>query len=118
MDIAVSNYNSKAALFVNSQSFENNWIGVKLEGRVSNREGIGALIRVITPERNYEAARVLGSGFLSQNSSTIHFGLGNELSSVKIEVIWPSGIVDRIDEVLVNKVYNVFENFGLERPSR
>lgn len=67
-----------------------NWIKVNLKGTKSNRQGIGALVRVSAGGRNYLQAYGSQGSYLSQHATPLHFGLGKAASVDRIEVIWPS----------------------------
>ncbi|MDG2208659.1 MAG: CRTAC1 family protein [Flavobacteriales bacterium] len=77
----------------------NHWIKLRLEGTVSNRDGVGAKIRVyFGGEMNYRMT-FCGENYMGQNSRWEMFGLGSENVLDSITVSWPSGIVDVYEEV-------------------
>jgi hypothetical protein len=80
----------------------NNWLKLRLIGERSNRQGIGARITVKTAS-NHQTAQVSGgSGYLSQGSMNMHFGLGQDkIASVRVE--WPGGVVQEIGDVGANQ---------------
>lgn len=76
---------------------ENHWVKVKLQGKKHNLFGVGARVRVTTPE-GLSLTRELrvGRGTQSQDGFILYFGLGADASTVKVEVTWPTGFVDTV----------------------
>lgn len=112
LDVIVANQGGEALFFRNTTQNKNNWIGFSLEGSLSNRDAIGAIIEVhlqngtILQKQNFPR-----NAFSSQNDSRIHFGLGTEVIS-KIFVLWPKGKVSSIDPrfIRTNTYNNLREN--------
>ncbi len=110
LEIAVSRLNGKAALFVKHGGPARNWILVDLEGRRSNRDGIGAKLRLTLPSgRTLHEHVTTANGIYSASDKRVHFGLGTETAIASIEIAWPSGIVQRIEKPTVNRVLHVVE---------
>ena len=82
-----------------------NWIILKLEGVRSNRDGIGARIR-IGDQYNQMTSAV---SYASSSHAGVHFGLGKLARIPKIEIRWPSGVVQVLEDVKVNQVLSVRE---------
>lgn len=107
-DIVVTSLGRPPAILMNSGG-SGHWVDVKLRGRKSNRDSIGAYVKVTTP-----AGRVLHDwvspsvGFLSSSSLVGHFGLGTE-TRVDIEVRWPSGAVGKVTGSAVDRVVRLEE---------
>src|SRR5204862_2003414 len=68
-----------------------NWIKIVLHGTRSNRDGLGALVKVRSANRAYTQNYSGKSGYLSQSSLPLYFGLGDENQLTSVEVHWPSG---------------------------
>jgi hypothetical protein len=85
------------------------WLQVDLQGTVSNRSGIGARIRVVTPGLSQIREISGGSGFGSQNSLTAEFGLGVFNSADTVEVRWPSGVVQVLQNVAGSSRIEIIE---------
>ena len=64
---------------------------MKLKGKKSNRDGIGARLELTAGGRKQIAERFAGSGYLSQDDGRIHFGLGATAKADKLTIHWPSG---------------------------
>lgn len=98
VDILVMNMNERPALLRNDYQGTNGWIKVKLEGRRSNRAGLGATVRVRVGQLTRAQPVLSQSSYYSHDDLRLHFGLGKAKKADRIEVRWPSGITD----VLVN----------------
>jgi tetratricopeptide (TPR) repeat protein/peroxiredoxin len=77
-------------------------IAFRLRGRKSNRDGIGALITLETGAGRQTRMLQAGSGFLSQHSKEIFFGLGETKGAVRASVRWPSGLVQELQDLPLN----------------
>ena len=86
---------------------------VKTVGVESNRDGIGAKIKVICEGLTQINEVRSGSSYLSQNDLRVHFGLGKSDTVDLLEVIWPSGLVERFENLSVNRVVIVQEGSGI-----
>jgi hypothetical protein len=91
----------RTRLYRNDQ-FGGNWLKIKLKGVVSNRDGIGARIKVSVGKRTFIREISGGSSHLSHNSTIAHFGMGAFSVADTVEVVWPSGI----KQVLLNQGVN------------
>ena len=110
LEVAVSRLNGLAALFVKKGGATNNWILLDLQGTRSNRDGIGARVRLVLPSgRTLHEHVTTTNGIYSASDKRVHFGLGTEASIAYVEVSWPSGIVQRVVKPAINKVLHVVE---------
>jgi hypothetical protein len=89
------------------------WLVVKLVGQRSNRMGLGARVRVRAKihgrERWLTRWMLPATGYASQNEPIVHFGLGDAPAIQSVEVLWPSGVIDRISSPALNQVIEVVE---------
>ncbi len=99
-------------LFLNQNVNTNNWVFIKTSGTVSNRAGIGARVEVEAGGQLLVDEVCAGSGYASQNSLTLHFGLGQAAVLDRITVKWPSGMVNVYENLPVNKRYTITEGSG------
>ena len=90
-------------------------ISFRLKGSKSNRDAIGAVITVETDSGRQTRSLQAGSGFLSQHSKEILFGLGEAKGPVQASIRWPSGLVQELRDLPLN--HRVWVEEGLE-PSR
>ena len=109
VDVAV-NINDGPPLLLHNRGGEGNWILIKLVGSVSNRDGIGAQVRVVG-ESGLTQYRVVSTAasYLSASDKRVHFGLGKDRTIKVIEITWPSGIVQRLKDVEANQILIVEE---------
>lgn len=88
----------------------NHWLKVWLEGTDSNRDGVGAKIRVWSGDHAQSRMTFAGENYLGQNSRWELFGLGEESSVDSIEVIWPSGAITQFTELLSDQHWVLTED--------
>jgi hypothetical protein len=105
IDIVVSALGEPAELWQNVSSDVNHWVILKLTGTRSNRDGIGAVIR-LGNQCNQVTTTV---GYASSSPRTVHFGTGTVEKIERIEIRWPSGIVQILRNVATNQVLEVHE---------
>jgi enediyne biosynthesis protein E4 len=109
IDIAVSCLNERAELWMN-RSPRNHWLELRLRGTKSNREGVGAKIRVTLPDGrtqfNYATTSV---GYASSSTPRVHFGLGVAVKASRIEIRWPSGVDQLLEDVAADRLLPVAE---------
>jgi len=109
MDIFVVNLNSHCVFLRNNKGNQNNWIILNLTGTTSNRDGIGARIKLTSGGKTQIAQRKTTTGYLSQNDPRIHFGLAKNQIVDLIEITWPSGKVQTLENVTPNQILEVKE---------
>lgn len=95
-------------LFINN-NIDNNWIKILLEGTVSNRSAIGARVEISYKGKHQTDAVVAGSGFASQNSFTMHFGVEKAEKIDQLTIIWPGGLKEIYRDLEVNRSYKAVE---------
>jgi hypothetical protein len=109
LDVVVANLDDTPTLLRNDGGHVGNWLMIKLQGTASNRDGIGARVRVVSDEMADQLREVnSGSSFQSQSDSRVHFGLG-QAGEVQIEVRWPNGALQTLEEVSVNSQLTIRE---------
>ena len=86
----MNNYHGDVVLLRNNLQ-RNNWIRLKLEGTVSNRDAIGARVTIHTSDGRQLRTIRGGSGYLSKEPCVAHFGLGQVAEIDEVEIHWPSG---------------------------
>lgn len=99
----VSHAVGEQATFYSSQPNENNWSALKLHGTISNLDAVGAQIELWANEQLSYRDNYCGGNYLSQNSRTQFFGLGEATTIDSIRVVWPSGTTDVWVEMPVNE---------------
>jgi hypothetical protein len=110
VDAVVSRIGERAELFRNISPARNHWLALKLRGRRSNRDGIGALVHVTTATRSEQWNRVTtATGYGSSSDRTVFFGTGKDAVAKSIEIEWPSGIRQKIENVKGDRYLTVEE---------
>ncbi|MCE2613727.1 FG-GAP-like repeat-containing protein [Flavobacteriaceae bacterium D16] len=109
-DIVVVNIDDQPLnLWENQSTNTGNWLKVKLEGTTSNRMGVGSFIKVKAGDNRYYEYTACGEGYISQNSTTEFFGIGDATAIDYIQVRWLSGQTDRIDNIAPNQTITIVE---------
>ena len=106
IDIVVSALGEPAELWQNISPDVNHWLILRLIGTRSNSDGIGAVIR-LGDQWNHVTTAV---GYASSSSPAVHFGTGKLEKIEQLEIRWPSGIVQVLQNVATNQVLEVHES--------
>ena len=105
LDVAVLTLGSPAELWQNVTATSNHWVIVRLVGTKSNRDGIGAVVRIGNQMRTMTTAM----GYASSSHAGLHFGLGTSPGPVRLEVEWPAGTKQLLEDVKVDRVIEIVE---------
>jgi hypothetical protein len=116
-DVAVSCLNAPAVILRNSGGNGNHWLLINTVGTSSNRDGIGAQIRVVGESgfEQYGIVTTAGS-YQSANDKRVHFGLGQDKRAKLVEIRWPSGIEQKIEDVAADQILTVKEPRSAAKP--
>jgi hypothetical protein len=109
LDVVVSAIGAPAEIWINESPGENHWIAIALEGRKSNRAGVGARIKLVTKTGTQYDHVSTASGYASSSAGPVHFGLGPDQTVELLEVHWPSGIVQQMKSVAADRLLKVRE---------
>jgi enediyne biosynthesis protein E4 len=82
---------------------------VRLKGKKSNRDGIGAHLELLAGGRRQTADRIAGSGYLSQDDGRVHFGLGAASKVDRLTIHWPSGQDQVLENLAADRILTVEE---------
>lgn len=104
-----SSFNQRANMLYQNNGTGNNWLKVKLEGTISNRSAVGAQVSVYTGGLRNTRNVITNSGLHSGNSNYLHFGMGGNFQADSIVVKWPSGLINRLNNVPANQLVNILE---------
>lgn len=111
VDIVTTNLNSQPELFINRTASANHWLILKLIGTQSNRDGIGARVRIITAKSGSQSNHATTSvGYISSSDKRVHFGLGAAATVDRVEIEWPSGIKQTLTKVKADQILTVRES--------
>ena len=109
MDVVVTSMDANAELWMNRTPNPGHWLDVALRGTKSNRDGIGARIKVVTKAGTQYNQQTSSVCYASSSLGPVHFGLGAESKVQKVEITWPSGIVQTVENVDGDRVLKVTE---------
>ena len=111
LDILVNNMNDRPQIFFSdlARKKQLNWVKIILHGTRSNRDGLGALVKVTAANHTYTQYHGGKSGYLSQSSVPLYFGLGDVREIDRIEVLWPSRVRQVVKAPARNTVLELAE---------
>jgi hypothetical protein len=112
VDLLITNNGGAAQLLVNEVGNRNNALLLRLIGTKSNRDGIGARLRLTVGSRTLVDQVASGSSYLAQHDLRVHFGLGSAAKADRLEIAWPSGRVEVLESLPANHVITVREGEG------
>jgi len=113
MDMAINNRGDYPMLLRNDGATANHWLEILLIGTKSNRDGVGASLKLTAQGETHVEQAKGGMSYMSASDPRIHFGLGKHSKIDLLEITWPSGTVDRLKDVPVDKIIAVKENAGV-----
>jgi enediyne biosynthesis protein E4 len=117
LDILVNNCGQRPQLLRNDGGNANHWLEILLIGTKSNRDGVGARVRVSAGDLVLYDQRKGGMSYQSAQDPRLHFGLGGRTSVDEIEIRWPSGVVTKVAKLKSDQIIALKEGTGLvERP--
>jgi len=109
IDVFIVNLDSHSKFIRNNKGNQNNWLTLNLIGQTSNRDAVGSRIKITAGGKVQTAQKKSTTGYLSQNDSRIHFGLAKNDVVEKIEIKWPSGKFQVLENVKANQILTVEE---------
>jgi hypothetical protein len=109
LDVVVNALNAPAEVWMNQSPGTSHWIEFKLQGTKSNRDGIGARIKIVTKSGAQYNHMTTSCGYASSSAGPVHFGLGANASVDLVEIHWPSGVVQTMKDVAGDRVVAVKE---------
>jgi len=109
MDLIVANQNQPAKIYRNHVKPEHNWVGFHLKGTQSNRSAIGAVLKLHWDGKQTKKMVSGGDSFSSQSQRPVHFGIGTIDTIEKVEIRWPSGVMQVIENPVLNMYHQIIE---------
>jgi enediyne biosynthesis protein E4 len=110
VDVVTTSLNEPAELWLNESAPMHHWLMLQLIGKRSNRDGIGARVKIVTAADHVQFNHATSSvGYASSSAGPMYFGLGAETKVKLLEIHWPSGIVQRLNDVAVDRVVTIHE---------
>jgi len=112
MSAVINNMNAAPSLLANQVHNASHWIAIHTVGTKSNRDGIGARIRVKAAARMLVDEVRSGSSYISNSDMRVHFGLGKADKIEWVEIRWPSGLNERFPNLAVDQIHTLKEGSG------
>ena len=109
IDIVVTVLNGPPELLMNRTRDQNHWIILKLVGVKSNRDGLGTKVKISTSHGDQYNEATTAVGYNSSSDKRVHFGLGDATVIDKIELAWPSGVKQILNNVKADQILTVTE---------
>lgn len=109
IDVVTTALGADAEIWMNRSPHTGHWLDLALQGNRSNRDGIGAAIKVVAPSGVQYNHMTTSVGYASSSDGPVHFGLGVDAMVDIVEIHWPSGIVQRLEHVAADQIVRVVE---------
>ena len=109
MDLLLINAGQSPALLRNDGGNSNNWLGIKLVGSKSNRDGIGAIVSIKAGDLHQSKQLLGGTSYCSASDHRLLFGLGKNKQVEEVKVKWPSGSTSTLTDVNSNRYLTIKE---------
>jgi hypothetical protein len=103
LDVLIATNHGPAHLYRNDGGNANHWLNVKLEGTRSNRDGIGAVVRVTSAGGTQWQTVHSGSSYCSASDLALTFGLGPDEKVSRVEIDWPGGMRQTLENIAVGQ---------------
>jgi enediyne biosynthesis protein E4 len=112
IDAVVTTNNGPMYVLHNETVTQNHWLTLTLVGHKSNRDAIGAVVKLISEQGEQFATVTTAGSYLSSSDKRVHFGVGRETSAKSIEIQWPSGIRQTLQNVHADQILQIDEPSG------
>jgi hypothetical protein len=109
VDVVVTAIGRPAEIWMNSSPQSGHWLDIALEGTKSNRDGIGARVKVVSKSGAQYNHMTSAVGYASSSLGPVHFGLGPDGKAESVEIRWPSGAVQTLKDIPGDKVVHAKE---------
>jgi len=113
LDLLIGNVGQTADLLRNDGGNNSNSLSIRTVGSKSNRDGIGARLKLTIGGKVLLQEVRAGSSYLSQSDLRVHFGMGKAPRAERLEIRWPSGAVEMLKDVEANQILTVTEGRGV-----
>lgn len=109
VDVVIGNCGEAAQVLLNRAGAEKNWLMVSLVGKSSNRDGVGARLNLHVGGKVLHRQKKGGGSYLSAHDGRVHFGLGTSSRVDRLEVVWPTGKRQVLENLEANRVITIIE---------
>jgi hypothetical protein len=114
IDMVIFNVGAPPSLFLNDTKNPNHRALFKLVGTKGNREAVGARVTVTSASRSQMEEVKAGSSYISTSDPRLHFGLAGDSIMNNVEIRWPSGNVETIQNIPADAIYTIVEGQGIK----
>jgi enediyne biosynthesis protein E4 len=116
IDAVVTTNDGPAYILHNETESANHWITLHLVGHKSNRDALGAEVKIITNSGSQLATVTTAGSYLSSSDKRVHFGLGIDTSIREVQIRWPSGMLQKLTDVRADQILKVDEPVQNTKP--
>jgi hypothetical protein len=109
IDVVTTALGQEAEIWMNRSQQSGHWLDIALRGTKSNRDGIGTRVKVVTKGGAQYNHMTTSVGYASSSDGPVHFGLGADSRAERIEIHWPSGILQTLEDVDGDRILKVTE---------
>jgi len=109
LDLVVSAISAPAEIWLNQSPDAGHWLEIRLQGTKSNRDGIGARVKVVSQSGTQYDHVSTSAGYASSSARPLHFGLGKDTVVEGLEIRWPSGLLTQLRDVACDQLLTVKE---------
>jgi enediyne biosynthesis protein E4 len=109
VDVVVTALSADAEVWMNRSEKSGHWLDIALRGTKSNRDGIGARIKLVSRSGTQYNHMTTSVGYASSSDGPVHFGLGPDIRADSIEIQWPSGVIQTLTNVASDAIVKVTE---------
>ena len=113
IDIAINSRGEAPELLRNDGGNANHWLEIQLVGTKSNRDGTGAVLTLTSEGFTHMQQAEGGTSYMSASDPRIHFGLGKRTKIDSLTIAWPSGQIDKLSNLSIDKIITVKEGAGI-----
>jgi hypothetical protein len=113
MELVVENLEGAPMILRPEGGAQNHWVSLSLQGTRSNRLALNARVRITAGDLVQMDEVRSGGSYLSQNDLRLHFGLGKHDRIDKVEIFWPSGAIETLNQLAPDRFYSVTEGQGV-----
>lgn len=113
VDVVIASNDGRAYVFHNQSKTSHHWVTLQLVGGLSNRDAIGAEIRIATARAQQMTTVTTGGSYQSSSDKRVHFGLGDEDAIQSVQIRWPSGATETLHLTAIDRFYTITEGKGV-----
>ncbi len=109
VDVVATALSADAEIWMNRSPKSGHWLDISLRGTISNRDGIGVRVKVVSAHGTQYNHMTTSVGYASSSDGPVHFGLGPDARAQTIEIRWPSGKLQILQDVAADRILKVTE---------